>query len=88
MSGLLHRARFWRDHRWARRRMSDYIDAELGSALRARMERHLGECKRCPRLLADLRQILDGLHHLAASGPEVGAVEIAAAVRARLSEPG
>ena len=46
--------------------MSDYLDGELAPAGRTRMERHLGECAECRRLLAGLRRTLDGLHRLAA----------------------
>jgi anti-sigma factor RsiW len=78
--------RFRRDHRWARRRMSDYLDGELAPAGRTRMERHLGECAKCRQLLADLRRTVDGLHHLAAPSAGVDALQIAASVRARLGE--
>ncbi|MGN6167979.1 MAG: anti-sigma factor family protein [Solirubrobacteraceae bacterium] len=67
--------------------MSDYLDGELASAARTRMERHLGECAQCRRLLAGLRRILDGLHRLSAPSPRVDAVEIATLVQVRLSEP-
>ena len=50
------------------------------------MERHLGECAECRRLLHGLRQIVDELHRLSAPSPAVDALQIAASVRARLSE--
>jgi anti-sigma factor RsiW len=87
MNGLLDRPRFRRDHRWAPGRMSDYLDGELAPAGRARIEHHLGECAQCRRLLAGLRQTLRGLHRLSASRAEVDALQIAASVRAQLSEP-
>ena len=86
MSGWLDRARFWRDHRWAPGRMSDYLDGDLASARRPRMERHLGECAECRQLLKGLRRIVDGLHALSAPDAALGPVQIAAAVRARLVE--
>ena len=86
MSVLLDRDRFRRDHRWARRSMSDYLDGELAPARRTRMERHLRECAECRRLLAGLRRTVHGLHRLAAPKAGVGALQIAASVRARLSE--
>ena len=86
MSGLLDRERFRRDQRWAPRRMSDYLDAELAPAGRTRMERHLGECADCRRLLAGLRRTVDGLHRLSALSARVDALQIAVSVRARLSE--
>lgn len=65
--------------------MSDYLDGELAPASRLRMERHLGECAGCRRLLAGLRRTVDGLRHLSAPSPGVDAVRMAASVRARLS---
>ena len=86
MSELLDRERFRRDHRWARGRMSDYLDGELTLARRTRMEDHLGECAECRRLLAALRRILDGLHRFPMPSEGVGALSIVALVRGRLSE--
>lgn len=68
--------------------MSDYLEGELASAARTRMERHLGECADCRRLLAGLRRTVDGLHRLAAPSPGVNVLQIAASVQARLTEPG
>jgi anti-sigma factor RsiW len=66
--------------------MSDYLDAALAAAGRTRMERHLGECAECRRLLSGLRRTVDGLHRLPAASDDVDALRIAASVRARLSE--
>jgi anti-sigma factor RsiW len=66
--------------------MSDYLDGGLASAARARLERHIGECGECRRLLAGLRRTLDGLHRLAAPSPGVDVVQFAASVEARLTE--
>jgi anti-sigma factor RsiW len=88
MSGWFERARFRRDHRWAPARMSDYLDAELTPENRTRMERHLGECQDCRRLLAGLRRIVQGLHSLAAPGTGVHGVRIAVSVRTRLDDLG
>jgi anti-sigma factor RsiW len=79
-----NRERFRRDHRWARGRMSDYLDAALAPAARTRMEHHLGECAECRRLLAGLRRTVDALNRLAA--PSTDALQIVASVRTRLSE--
>ena len=81
---LLDRARFALDHRWARLRMSEYLDEELPAPWRARMERHLRECSECTRLLDDLRRIIDGLHHLPPRLDGVDAPQTVASVRARL----
>jgi anti-sigma factor RsiW len=87
MSEFPERARFERDHRWAPEHMSDYLDGELAGSGRGRMQRHLGECQECRRLLAGLRAVVNGLHRLPAPGGGAGAVHIAASVRLRLNEP-
>ncbi|HUA05299.1 MAG TPA: zf-HC2 domain-containing protein [Solirubrobacteraceae bacterium] len=66
--------------------MSDYLDGELAPARRARMERHLGDCAKCRRLLDGLRQTVDALNHLAAPRDGADAVVIAASVQSRLRE--
>jgi anti-sigma factor RsiW len=80
------RVRFWRDHRWAPRRMSAYLDGELAARWRSRMERHVGECVECRRVVTGLRQVVAILRRLPA--PEGGgdASRIAASVRAQITE--
>jgi anti-sigma factor RsiW len=56
--------RFMRDHMWTRKHLSGYLDAELGTGERARVERHVHMCPSCHRLLATLRKTLEGLHAL------------------------
>lgn len=87
MSTLADPERFRRDHRWAPGRMSDYLARELAPAKHARMERHLGECAECRRLLAGLRRTVDALRRLSAPSGGAEPVEVAAAVRLRLGEP-
>jgi anti-sigma factor RsiW len=87
MSNLSDRARFERDHRWAPGRMSGYLDGDLPARALARMERHLGECQDCRRLLAGLRAVVGGLHRLQAPSGGAQAIEVAASVRVRLDEP-
>ena len=87
MSTLWQRTRFRLDHRWAPRRMSDYLDGELASTGRTRMDRHVGECEECRRVLAGLRAMLEQIHRLPGRGGQIDAVQIATAVRARLREP-
>ena len=86
MSNLADRARFERDHRWAPGRMSGYLDGDLAVRPRARMEHHLGECGDCPRLLAGLRAVVDGLRLLPAPSSGADALAIATSVRVRLHE--
>jgi anti-sigma factor RsiW len=87
MSIVLRRARFFFDHRWAPARMSDYLDAELSSGRGRRMERHVGECEECSRVLAGLRAMLGALHGLPASSGAADAARIAASVRLRIGQP-
>jgi len=51
------------------------------------MERHVGECAECRRLLADLGRIVNALHRLPAVGYGVDPVQLAGSVRPRLDEP-
>jgi anti-sigma factor RsiW len=86
MSSVLHRARFTRDHRWAPGRMSAYLDGELGSRARDRLERHCAECPECRGVLHGLQRMLALLHGLPPASARRDAPDIAAAVRARLHE--
>ena len=87
MSNFPDRARFERDHRWAPEHMSEYLDEELGASERGRMERHLGECQACRRVLAGLRAVVDGLRRLPTPSGGADAIQIATSVRGRLDEP-
>lgn len=87
MHELLARMKFRRDHRWAPDRMSDYLDGELTSRRRARMEHHVGECVKCRRLIKGLTVLVDALHRLPAPEPGRDRVALAASVRLQLGEP-
>jgi anti-sigma factor RsiW len=66
--------------------MSDYLDGDLGAHGRARMERHVSECRDCHTLLLELKLVVDKLHLLPPAGGG-RAAQIAAAVRVRLTVP-
>lgn len=66
--------------------MSPYLDGELGSQSRTRIERHTGECPECRGTLRSLRRMLGRLHGLPPAGPTSDATDLVAAVRARLHE--
>jgi anti-sigma factor RsiW len=83
----LGRLRFALEHRLAGARMSDYVDDELGQAMRRRVTHHLSECHECRELLASLRQVLAVLHGAAAVDAHEPAPPLTAAVLARLDEP-
>jgi len=87
MGSFFYRARFSWDHRWTPARMSAYVDAELGSGSRRRLERHVSECEDCRRLLAGLRETLNALHRLPAPSGDSEPNHTATAVRLRLREP-
>jgi anti-sigma factor RsiW len=87
MDEFVSRPRFWRDHRWAPPHMSDYLDEELGARGRARMERHVSECTDCHTVLLELKLVIGRLRLLPAPAGGGRAMQIAAAVRVRLTGP-
>lgn len=87
MGSLFYRARFSWEHRWTPGHVSAYVDGELGSRGRLRLERHVGECEECRLLLVGLREMLDALRRLPAPSGVGEPDRLAAAVRARLREP-
>jgi predicted anti-sigma-YlaC factor YlaD len=87
MSAILQRARFRLDHVWARAHMSDHLEAELSSSRRDRMERHLGECVECRRVIAGLGALLSRLQDLPRPATEADAAQLSASVRRRLGDP-
>ena len=87
MRRLLARVRFGLEHRLSAVRMSDYVDDELGRAMRRRVIHHLSECHECRELLASLHQLLAVLRGAAVADAREPAPRLAAAVLARLDEP-
>jgi anti-sigma factor RsiW len=87
MRQFLARMMFRPDHRWAPDRMSEYLDGDLAQGRRSRMERHLGVCVECRRLLAGLTLVVDALHRLPAPQPGRDTTQLAGAVRLRLEQP-
>jgi len=87
MGNVLYRMRFRLDHRWAPAHMSDYLDEELDTRRRRRLERHVGQCEECDRLLAGLRAMLRLLHALTPPSGDVDVARIAASARLRIEEP-
>jgi predicted anti-sigma-YlaC factor YlaD len=59
--GPLRMMRFYREHRWTQRRLSEYLDGELEPGERERVERHVGRCPECRRVLATLKRTLAAL---------------------------
>jgi anti-sigma factor RsiW len=72
MTGFVDTLRYRRDHRWARRRIHDYLDDDLTAGGRGRLERHAGICPECGPMLAAFVRLLTGLRALRpASRPAV-----------------
>jgi hypothetical protein len=54
------------DHRWTQRRMSGYIDEDMTTRQRARLEAHASICPECGPLLRGLIWMVHALHGLRA----------------------
>lgn len=83
MIRILRKRRFMRDHAWTHEHLSGYIDDELGDRERERVEKHIGMCPQCRRVLATLRRTLAGLGSLMSPPPPPG---LADSVIGRLNE--
>ena len=64
--------------------MSAYLDGDLASRPRLRLERHTGECAECRRVLRSLRRMLERVRGLPVTSRETP--DIASAVRRRLRD--
>ena len=61
MFGFLRMMRFYREHRWTHRHLSEYLDGELNSWKRAAIARHLDKCPPCAQgfdFEIELRQVI------------------------------
>lgn len=67
---LLAKRRFMRDHHWTQAHLSDYLDGDLRSNERRRVEDHVHWCPECRRVLETLRDTLKGLMNLRATPDE------------------
>jgi anti-sigma factor RsiW len=65
----LRMMRFHREHRWTHEHLSEYLDEELEPRERERVERHVGLCPECRRVLASLKRTLAGLMGLRSNQP-------------------
>ena len=80
-------SRFARDHRWTPKRLSPYVDGELSRRARARLDRHVADCPECGGALHSLRRMLVRLEGVSPPVENPAPEAVAAAVRARLSDP-
>ncbi len=70
----------WAQHRWARSRLSAYVDGELTARQRRRLERHADACTECGPALRSLIRVIHALRRL----PRPPASNVAERVVARL----
>lgn len=70
------------DHMRSRRRLRAYLDGELSTGRRRRIERHAEECEDCGRLLASLQRLRRGLAGLRAPGGDRMARRVISRLRA------
>ncbi len=83
---LIERLRFAREHRWAQRHISEYLDGDLDQAGRERASRHIGECVECDELLASLRAMVTTLAGIGGEPAREVAASVFAGVHQRLAE--
>jgi anti-sigma factor RsiW len=86
MSTVWHELRFRRDHRWTPPHMSAYLDADLRTQARSRLERHTAECPECRSVVYELRRLLALLQSAPPPEPAPVGPAIATAVLRRLHE--
>ena len=86
MSTHWHELRFRRDHWWTPPHMSAYLDSDLRTQARARLEHHAAECPECRGVLDDLQRLLGLLRSAPAPDPVTDGPAIATAVLRRLHE--
>ncbi len=85
MSLLTERLRFRRDHRWTPKHVSPYLDDDLATGARARLQRHVAECPECQGVLRSLERML--LRLSGVPSPAAGeAADLAEGVRVRLRD--
>jgi len=61
---MWRRRRFMREHEWTHTHLNEYVDGDLGSDERHRVEEHVGLCPECRRVLAALKRTMEGLMSL------------------------
>lgn len=76
------------DHRWAEPRLSAYLEGDLTTRQRRRLERHAEACPECGPALRQLRTLLRELPALRGHEPgsTTAADRVAAAVRRRIDD--
>ncbi len=80
------RPSFMLDHHFTRRHLADYLDGELESPARERLEHHAELCPKCRRMVATLLRTLEGLRGLRGQSALAGSHSVSDSVIARLRE--
>ncbi len=73
--------RFLIDHRFTSRRLSPYLDGELGAADRRRVDQHIAACPDCESKARSLRNVLEGLEQLRSRAPSALTAKVLQALR-------
>jgi hypothetical protein len=77
----------WAQHRWARSRLSAYVDGELSARQRRRVERHADACAECGPALRSLIRVIDALRRLPRP-PATVADRVVVRLRQEIAEDG
>ncbi len=85
---LAHPMRFVGDHRFTHAQASNYLDEDLDTAARRRVEHHAHVCPPCMRFVESLRRTVSALNGLGDSDRATSATDMSAgdAVIARLRD--
>ena len=86
MKGPFSRLRFRLDHAWTPDHVSPYLDGDLSSGQRARVERHVEDCPECRELLRELGAVIVALGTLHDDAGAPVAQAILSSVRRRIEE--
>lgn len=86
LTGIRHRLRFWRDHRWLPDHSSDYLDDQLDDRGRERADRHLAECPECDTLVDGLRTIVAALGSIGAEPSDAATSAVLSSLQPQLVE--
>jgi predicted anti-sigma-YlaC factor YlaD len=84
---LLAKRRFMRDHAWTQAHLSDWLDGELQSGERARVDEHVHLCPECRRVLESLRRTVQALMELRVAAPATVAPAVIARLRREEPQP-
>jgi anti-sigma factor RsiW len=61
----------YRDHRWAMRHFSDYLEGELSPRQKRRLDGHRGICPECRHAIESLKKLLMALSGLQGDDQEL-----------------